>query len=79
MTNSRSSIIDPRVRYRAAARRLRNTGLRDRSMGSFDGLLAWIEVACEQLLGYWVPGPAQCEAIISVDVHTQPRSRLRGH
>jgi hypothetical protein len=37
-------------------------------MGSFDGRLAWIEVVCEQQLGYWVPGPAQYEAIISVDV-----------
>jgi hypothetical protein len=43
-------------------------------MGSSDGRLAWIEVVCEQQqqqqqqLGYWVPGPAQCEAIISVDV-----------
>jgi hypothetical protein len=37
-------------------------------MGSFDGCLDWIEVVCEQQLGYWVLGPAQCEAIISVDV-----------
>jgi hypothetical protein len=37
-------------------------------MGSFNGHLAWTEVVCEQQLGYWVPGPAQCEAIISVDV-----------
>jgi hypothetical protein len=35
-------------------------------MGRFDGCFAWIKVVCEQL-GYWVPGPAQCEAIISVD------------
>jgi hypothetical protein len=32
-------------------------------MGSFDGRLAWIEVVCEQQLGYWVLGLAQCEAI----------------
>jgi hypothetical protein len=36
-------------------------------MGGFDGRFAWIKVVCEQL-GYWVLGPAQCEAIISVDV-----------
>jgi hypothetical protein len=37
-------------------------------MGGFDGSLAWIEVVCEQQLGYWVPGLAQCEVIIFVDI-----------
>jgi hypothetical protein len=37
-------------------------------MGGFDGRFAWIKVVCEQQFGYWVPGPAQCEAIVSVDV-----------
>jgi hypothetical protein len=37
-------------------------------MDGFNGRFAWIEVVCEQQLGYWVPGPAHCEAIISVDV-----------
>jgi hypothetical protein len=37
-------------------------------VGGFDCRLAWIKVVCEQQLGYWVPDPAQCEAIISVDV-----------
>jgi hypothetical protein len=33
MTNSRPGIIDPRARYRATARRLRNTGLHDLTRG----------------------------------------------
>jgi hypothetical protein len=41
--------------------------LHDRSVGWFDGRFAWIKVVCEQL-GYGVPGPAQCEAIVPVDV-----------
>jgi hypothetical protein len=36
--------------------------------GRFDDHFAWIKVVCGQQLGYWVPGPAQCEAIVSVDV-----------
>jgi hypothetical protein len=39
--------------------------LRDRSVGGFDDRFAWIKVLCGQQLGYWVPGPAQCEAIVS--------------
>jgi len=42
--------------------------LSDRSVGRFDGRFAWIKVVCEQQLGYGVPGPAQCEAIVPVDV-----------
>jgi len=37
-------------------------------VGWFDGRFGWIKVLREQQLGYWVPGPAQCEAIISIDV-----------
>jgi hypothetical protein len=37
-------------------------------MSGFDGRLAWIEVVCEQQFRYWVPGPAQCEDIISIQI-----------
>jgi hypothetical protein len=36
-------------------------------VGGLGGRFAWIKVVCEQL-GYWVPGTAQCEAIVSVYV-----------
>jgi len=42
--------------------------LRDRSVGGFNGLFAWISVVFEQQLCYGVPGPAQCEAIVPVEV-----------
>jgi hypothetical protein len=42
--------------------------LHDKSVGGFSGCFAWIKVMCEQQLGYRVPGPAQCEAIVPVEV-----------
>jgi hypothetical protein len=42
--------------------------LRNKSVGGFNGCFAWIKVVCEQQLGYGVPGPAQCEAIVPVEV-----------
>jgi hypothetical protein len=40
----------------------------DRSVGGFSGHFAWITVVCEQQLSYRVPGLAQCEAIVPVEV-----------
>jgi hypothetical protein len=37
-------------------------------VSGFNGRFAWIKVMCEQQLGYRVPGPAQCEAIVPVEV-----------
>jgi hypothetical protein len=41
--------------------------LRDKLVGRFNGRFAWIKVVYEQL-GYRVPGPAQREAIVPVEV-----------
>jgi len=40
----------------------------DRSVCGFNGHFAWLSVVSEQQLSYGVPGPAQCEAIVPVEV-----------
>jgi hypothetical protein len=39
-----------------------------RSVGGFNGRFAWLNVMFEQQLCYGVPGPAQCEVIVPVEV-----------
>jgi hypothetical protein len=38
------------------------------TVGKFSGCLAWVGVMFEQQLSYGVPGLAQCEAIVPVEV-----------